>query len=61
VAAAQPSGDEDLERLRMANATMTEELGYLYAELKELKARLAKYELPAAMAQTAEEKMPWGA
>jgi hypothetical protein len=61
VVAAQPGGDEDLERLRMANATMTEELSYLYAELKELKVRLAKYELPAAMAQTAKEKMPWGA
>lgn len=62
---------EELERLRTANVTMKAELDNLYPVHKEtfeklqvveaenvaLKARLAQYELPAALAQ--QNKMPW--
>lgn len=59
------SGNE-LERLRTANATMTEELSGVYARNKELfaevqvlKARLAVYELAPAMQAAKNEKMPF--
>lgn len=38
--------------------TMTEEMDGLYAQIKELREQLAKYDLPSAMKQQA-EKMPW--
>lgn len=51
----------ELEKLRMINVTMKGELDGLYArdaehfaEIQSLKARLAQYELPAAMATLAE-------
>ena len=61
------------EKLRTANVTMSEELAGLYAsnrdlfaELQVIKARLARYELPAAMAaqehttnSVLPNKMPW--
>jgi hypothetical protein len=40
----------EVDALRTANATMREELDGLYVQLKELRDRLAKYELPAVMA-----------
>jgi len=43
-------GNTELEKLRTMNATMKEELNCLYTYKKELEAKLAKYELPAAMA-----------
>lgn len=50
----------DAEQLRTANATMKDELDGLYAQTKELRERLAKYELPAAMEAVANgAKMPW--
>lgn len=58
-------GADELERLRMMVATMKEELTGLYArdkghfaEIQQIKSRLAKYELPAAMAAM-QSKMPW--
>jgi hypothetical protein len=56
------------ESLRMANKVMTEELDGLYADNKDLKARLAKYELqPALVAEHSGHasngvlptKLPW--
>ena len=56
----------ELEQLRTANVTMKEELDGLYvrnkelfAEVQVLKAKLAQYELPAAMQEIA-NKFPWG-
>ncbi len=51
----------DAEQLRTANATMREELKGLYAQNKELRARLSKYELQPAMEAVANghAKMPW--
>lgn len=69
-----PPGDNELETLRMANRVMKEELDGLYgrdrglfAEVQELKARLATYELQPAMVQAQNgtaissvlPKMPW--
>lgn len=55
----------ELDAVTMANSVMKEELAGLYvrnkdlfAEVQVLKARLAVYELPAAMAAQA-GKMPW--
>jgi predicted nuclease with TOPRIM domain len=48
------------ETLQMVNNTMREELNGLYAQLKELRERLARYELPAAMKAASENKLPWG-
>jgi len=48
----------ELVLLRSANATMKEELDCSYAREQELRVRLAKYELPAAM-QAAATKFPW--
>lgn len=76
---ARAAGVEDMEQLRMANNTMRDELAGLYerdkrqfAEIQELKGRLAQYELPGAMVQVSEQaaryqpgfgvpqnKMPW--
>lgn len=54
-----PPGAE-LERLGMMISTMREELDGLYVQNRDLRERLAKYELPAAMAEVAREtKMPW--
>ena len=47
-----------METLKMANKCMTEELDGLYAENKDLKTRLARYELQPAM-EAAQNKMPW--
>lgn len=41
--------------LRMANQTMKEELEGLYAQVADLRARLAQYELPAAMKDAARD------
>lgn len=49
----------ELEQLRTANATMTEELAGLYTQNRELRARLAKYELQPAMEALAAHRMPW--
>ncbi len=51
----------DAEPLRTMVTTMKEELTGLYAENKELRARLAKYELQTAMASatTGTLTMPW--
>lgn len=57
------TGDlSDVEALRMANSVMKQELAGLYArdkdqfaELQELKARLASYELQGAMSAVAED------
>lgn len=48
----------ELETLKMANKCMTEELDGLYLENKDLKTRLARYELQPAM-EAAQNKMPW--
>lgn len=50
------------DKMLSENAIMKEELTALYAEVKRLNERLAKYELPAAMeslANGAPTKMPW--
>lgn len=48
------------ETLRTANATMRAELEGLYAQNKELRERLAKYELAPAMEAVANgHRMPW--
>ena len=49
----------ELERLGMMISTMREELAGLYDQLRDARERLAKYELPAAMAAISERKMPW--
>jgi hypothetical protein len=65
-----PSGDgSEIERLRMANSIMKQELDYLYASERELKARLAKYESTTAfnpkeslareLARNGKPKVPW--
>lgn len=41
---------QELDELRMANATMKEELDYLYAYGKEMREKLAAYELGPALA-----------
>jgi hypothetical protein len=41
--------EQEVETLRTANITMREELKGLYERVHELQARLAQYELPAAM------------
>lgn len=58
--------EPELEKLRMANAVMKEELSGLYGRLSEmfdetqrLKARLAKYELQPAMEAQAALTFPW--
>lgn len=51
----------ELETLRSANNIMKEELDGLYAEAKELRASLAKYELQPALVAQSEKKFPWGA
>jgi len=51
----------ELETLLAANRTMTEELHGLYLQNRELRERLAKYELAPAMELAAQEnKLPWG-
>lgn len=57
----------ELDMLRSKDRTMSEELAGLYqrntelaAEVLELRARLARYEVPAAVA-TQKQKMPWEA
>lgn len=45
--------EEEATTLRTTNITMREELAGLYATIAELRAQLAKYELPAAMQQVA--------
>lgn len=50
------------EALRTTNATMKAELNGLYAEIRELRERLSKYELAPAMetlAANGASKMPW--
>lgn len=54
-----PIVDNELEQLRTANATMKEELAGLYAQNRELRERLEKYELAPAMAAVAAGRMPW--
>lgn len=49
----------ELDQLRTANATMKEELDGLYAQNRELRQRLEKYELAPAMAAVAAGRMPW--
>ncbi len=54
----------DAEQLRTANATMREELKGLYAQNKELRARLSRYELAPALeavagAANGTKRMPW--
>lgn len=50
----------EVDTLRTANATMKDELAGLYERVRELEARLAKYELPAAMrAADVSAKPPW--
>lgn len=41
----------ELDTLRTANATMKDELAGLYERVRDLEARLAKYELPSALRQ----------
>lgn len=53
------TSDMQTEQLRMVNNVMKDELAGLYAQVKGLNARLAQYELPAAMAAQAQMKMPW--
>jgi hypothetical protein len=53
----QPTQPPD-EKTAMANRVMKEELEGLYAENKELRNRLAKYELPAAVEQSLLD-LPW--
>lgn len=49
-----------LATLRTANATMKEELEGVYAQNKELRERLARYELTPAMEAVASgQRMPW--
>lgn len=67
-----PRMDEaELDRVRMANRVMSEELKGLYARIADLTARLAQYELPAAMQEAAgnnvndlgppqPQSFPWG-
>jgi hypothetical protein len=45
---------EEVETLRSKDRVMADELEGLYATIRELQAKLAKYELPTAMAQ-----FPW--
>lgn len=48
------------EILRTANATMKEEIEGLYAQNKELRERLARYEMAPAMEAVASgQRMPW--
>ena len=53
-------GAEENAALRMANQTMKEEIEGLYGQLRELRDRLAQYELPAAMEAVQQAgRLPW--
>jgi len=55
-------GAEENAALRMSNQTMREEIEGLYGQLKELRERLAQYELPAALREAERApavKLPW--
>ena len=51
-----PADLSETDRLRTANATMKEELDGLYDTVRDLRERLAKYELPAAMEVLGQEQ-----
>lgn len=51
-------GQAEIDRLRNQNALMKEELDGAYARIKDLQARLSRYELAPAMQKVA-EKFPW--
>lgn len=53
-------GSEENAELRMANATMKEELEGLYVQVAELRAKLATFDLPAAMETAARDAMVHG-
>lgn len=67
IGAAGMASTDGVDAMQMANSVMKEELAGLYAsrndlfqEVQALKAKLAQYDLPAAMA-AAQNKMPWEA
>jgi hypothetical protein len=54
----RPMNNTEMDQLRMVNKTMKEELDCLYPRVKELEAKLAKYELQSAM-EALTKKLPW--